>query len=569
MTEQEFDPDGNGPGTQRNTTTEGQPAVLGPFTLRDIVVLASVLVMLVGSLLPIVRSFSGPNLWNGASLFFIGIGIVLPLVVAGLFLARRLAPKANGAGSNGPGLRIGSLSMDQFASVVAAFAAAFFFLSTVAGYSLGFLVDLIGSLGLLVSTVLAPMLPFFAADFTGRTEIPAHPVARQAHSAIAQPAVRKTPGAKVGDRKAQDRKSRDRIAAEARMAAVGQQAGPGPADWSAAAEQQLAHDGSPIPSPVWGSGTAPYPPVGNQPAGNQPEYQSAAYQEASGSGVPQETAEPEQPAAGSHQAVPEPAAAPELSQYLGTAAAAGGVGAAASALPAEGQSSWGTAPDAVQHGEGLHDEAPHGDGVHSEAPHGDGVHAGAGHLPDVDSGNYPHPGEQTLLHPAIQDDDQVGQGAPAEAGHREPADAAQARTTEAGHTAPDGGGQGPASDVEHAAEQAARRAASQPPTAVHETVRRQPETIGATVDPATRQQQHAGFGHEEADRPVYEAFWFAVDRPRAVVDEKTGGFLYNLEPGNWILALQDRGHDFLVQNTDGRVGVLRDLSNIERAPEGE
>ena len=109
-------------------------------------------------------------------------------------------------------------------------------------------------------------------------------------------------------------------------------------------------------------------------------------------------------------------------------------------------------------------------------------------------------------------------------------------------------------------------AAAAPPTAVHTTVPVQPQSIGATVDPASRQGTHE---QGQGERPEYDAFWFAVDRPRAVVDEKSGGFLYNVEPGSWILALQDRGHDFLVQNTDGRVGVLRDLSNIERAPEGE
>ena len=42
------------------------------------------------------------------------------------------------------------------------------------------------------------------------------------------------------------------------------------------------------------------------------------------------------------------------------------------------------------------------------------------------------------------------------------------------------------------------------------------------------------------------------------------GRAFVVEPGGWVLALEDRGHEFLVQHTDGRVGVLRDLSNIER-----
>lgn len=63
----------------------------------------------------------------------------------------------------------------------------------------------------------------------------------------------------------------------------------------------------------------------------------------------------------------------------------------------------------------------------------------------------------------------------------------------------------------------------------------------------------------------YEAFWFAVGTPRTTVHPEDGSPAFGLEPGGWILALEDRGHEFLVQNTDGRTGVLRDLSDIERA----
>jgi hypothetical protein len=63
----------------------------------------------------------------------------------------------------------------------------------------------------------------------------------------------------------------------------------------------------------------------------------------------------------------------------------------------------------------------------------------------------------------------------------------------------------------------------------------------------------------------YEAFWFAVGSPRTTVSPEDGSPAFGLEPGGWILALEDRGHEFLVQNTDGRTGVLRDLSDIERA----
>lgn len=63
----------------------------------------------------------------------------------------------------------------------------------------------------------------------------------------------------------------------------------------------------------------------------------------------------------------------------------------------------------------------------------------------------------------------------------------------------------------------------------------------------------------------YEAFWFAVGTRRSAVGPEDGHPVFELEPGGWILALEDRGQEFLVQNTDGRTGVLRDLTDIERA----
>jgi uncharacterized membrane protein len=94
------------------------------------------------------------------------------------------------------------------------------------------------------------------------------------------------------------------------------------------------------------------------------------------------------------------------------------------------------------------------------------------------------------------------------------------------------------------------------PTTVNPQVRSQ-EPIGATVDPASRTAPNQA-------QPVHEAFWFAVAQPRTAVDERTGAPAFVIEPGGWVLALEDRGSEFLVQHTDGRVGVLRDLSNIER-----
>jgi hypothetical protein len=78
--------------------------------------------------------------------------------------------------------------------------------------------------------------------------------------------------------------------------------------------------------------------------------------------------------------------------------------------------------------------------------------------------------------------------------------------------------------------------------------------------------QAAGPSAPRGAEPVeYEAFWFAVGTRRMAVHPEDGSPAFGLEPGGWILALEDRGHEFLVQNTDGRTGVLRDLTDIERA----
>ena len=84
---------------------------------------------------------------------------------------------------------------------------------------------------------------------------------------------------------------------------------------------------------------------------------------------------------------------------------------------------------------------------------------------------------------------------------------------------------------------------------------------GEAISAESAEQATTPRGAEPAQ---YEAFWFAVGSPRQAVGPD-GSPLFALEPGGWILALEDRGDEFLVQNTDGRTGVLRDLRDIERA----
>lgn len=91
-------------------------------------------------------------------------------------------------------------------------------------------------------------------------------------------------------------------------------------------------------------------------------------------------------------------------------------------------------------------------------------------------------------------------------------------------------------------------------------------SLSSTPEPEPAEEPAAEPAAPRGTEPGgFEAFWFAVGSRREAVNPEDGTPAFTLEPGGWILALEDRGQEFLVQNTDGRTGVLRDLSDIERA----
>ncbi len=172
-------------GSEQVSTTGGagdvgpSKAVVGPFTLRELIFGGGVALVFLGTLLPFIDGIVRyANFWNSVSLFFVGIGILLPVVAFALLATRRL-------GSTG--LRVGSLSVDQFASVSAVLAATFFFLQTVTAFHPGPLVALIGSLGMLAATVAGPFVPVVKDDFVDRPEVPAHYSARPITAARPRP----------------------------------------------------------------------------------------------------------------------------------------------------------------------------------------------------------------------------------------------------------------------------------------------------------------------------------------------------------------------------------------------
>ncbi|MGF6833588.1 hypothetical protein QF015_001757 [Paenarthrobacter sp. TE4293] len=409
-------PGGNAAGNPGAATKDATKyeAVAGPFTIRDLTVFGSTLLMFVASLLPMFGERY--NLWNLGNLFFLLLGIILPLVVVALFVARRLQP--------GTIVRVGSLSVDQFASVTASFAFPLFFLTIANSFNGGVLLGLVGSVGLLAATVLGPHLPWLSADFKGRAETPAHVVAREAVVPSRKPATPKAPK-----------------------------------------EPQAA-----------------------------------------------------KPAAGTSSAVP-------TSGFQGSS---GGYKATASEAPAPAaQGSTTFAPPAT----------------HGTAP-----------SPATEASAVVHSADSK---PAAVTAPAAGAGSPSSApspAQEAPKGAEAKNETETSPAAAE------AAASQHATQQPASQqqpwAATMATPIVSGDTRKVSDSIGATVDPASRP--------DDSDSPQYEAFWFAVAQPRTAYDEHSGVPAFTIEPGGWVLALEDRGHEFLVQDTDGKVGVLRELSNIER-----
>ncbi|OUM43026.1 hypothetical protein CI784_09395 [Arthrobacter agilis] len=428
-------------------------AAVGPFTLRETVFGGGVALVFIGTLLPFLDGMVRyVNFWNSEPLFFIGIGILLPVIALALLAGRRL-------GSDG--LRVGSLSVDQFASVAAVLATTFFFLSTVTAFHAGPLVALLGALAMLATTVVGPFLPVFRNDFAERPEVVAHAAARPITTARPRPSASTSspkdeqhPGEAFGStRDADDSGATDGTGTAAGKLGSGLRARIG-----AMTGRGSTADDSP-------SASADYSEPGINPA--------AAAVRQNGAGL-----------------------------Y-----GAGGAGAVGAGPAASGQS--GLERRAA---ESLGDAESPSDGIDAQGPDRE-QHAS-------ESGSHA-----------------VGPDASSERNEQ---------TGDEDQGSPDGVDATRAQDVVRDDPAATRET-----DAVSGKNRQEPITATRSAD----------------EEPVVEAFWFAVGSPRPVFDEDTGRQVFVLQPGDWEVGIEDRGHDFLVQDKrTGAVGILRDLRNIERAP---
>lgn len=81
---------------------------------------------------------------------------------------------------------------------------------------------------------------------------------------------------------------------------------------------------------------------------------------------------------------------------------------------------------------------------------------------------------------------------------------------------------------------------------------------GIAPEPATPQAP-------QAEAPEFAPFWFAVPVSRALYPEDgSPNPVADLTPGTWYLAVDQRGPALVAQTQDGRRGVLRDTTGIQR-----
>lgn len=161
-----------------------QPGILG-FTLRELLITGAWLVLFIVSFFPVGW---GPALWLQGISWIIPLG--LPTVAVFLIVLRRLSPEGI--------RRVGSLGIDQFASVVFSIAALWWgqviwqFASVSAfNGSYGVIwvpwVQLVALLMLVVVTVAAPLIPGLREDFHGRLVTLAHRNANPVRTVVVRP----------------------------------------------------------------------------------------------------------------------------------------------------------------------------------------------------------------------------------------------------------------------------------------------------------------------------------------------------------------------------------------------
>ncbi|MFF5184810.1 DUF5336 domain-containing protein [Streptomyces sp. NPDC000345] len=108
---------------------------------------------------------------------------------------------------------------------------------------------------------------------------------------------------------------------------------------------------------------------------------------------------------------------------------------------------------------------------------------------------------------------------------------------------------------------------AQPPAGYGYPGAQQPAAFGGQPQPGQPGQQFGGQPGPAAQPPApdFSPFWFAVPVPRPLYAEDGAPMpIAELAPGTWYLAVEQGAQGLVAQTQDGRRGVLRDTSGIQR-----
>lgn len=502
-------------------------ALVGPLTLRDTVVVAGAILVLVGSLVPIPWTKTvSVNMWIFPGLpFHLLVSLLLPLGVGAGFAWRRLTQRTK--------VRVGSLSLDQFGSVVAMISGAYFFNSYAATTSPAYLIGLFGAIAMLLGTTLARYFGNFRKDFVpgGDSVITAdvRPVAI-AHPAAAD-ASPVTEDSAEGFGASSARSTPSSSSAPKSSIPVNDASKPvektvSPGGPSAAAASALATLGAPSAAETPGKSSTARETATEDSKESAPET----------TGTPLDTAEDAAAVAGPVTADSKDNSAAVSAETSDAGSNAGNASAGkAEAVAKEPAAS----PET-----GLETE-PKPESKASEEP----KESGGTEFPEINLNQQ----ESVIGKAAGNDSDAAPTGliqaaTPAKAQDAPPANVQTPKLAQSPEPATSAT---PVAPGGHQATAALSREelATQLAAAANQKAK-DDEPFGARADAVEPE-------------PASNSFWFALNQARPVYDPRSGAVMTTLQPGVWILCLEDRGTEYLINLDGDRPAILRELGNLQ------
>lgn len=515
-------------GEPGGASANGVPG-LWKFTLREWIVIGTGLLLFIFSFLSFITSDYAP-LWSLGLLCIVAI-LVMTAATA-LLVLRRFLPGAR--------LRVGSLSVDQFASVafvgyaVAVWHTAIFMQQFFAGLgpfggvvSVSWVAWVSGVLALVgvFFTVVAPLVPPFREDFDRRPEAPAARAARPAAPLVHKPrAPKPQPAPQQQGWQGYDQ--------------GGQQYGQQPY-------------GQPAPYAPQGYGQQPgAQQYGQQPYGQPQQYGQQPYGQQPAASPAPVFGQPE------GQAAPEAQAAPVEQQQHAPAAQQGANAEAPQALnepqpartddhqtegeqPGASRSAFEHAGSGAGTGLGITD-----DGSQDAAP----AYRRTGPVATEPVGEATDTAAESQADQAASEDDSIDAETVLKVPSRAERETADSPTSD---------------DTAQAAESAAASETPAPAPASEGSASE--EEVDDSIDAETVVKAPETRADGPAAQPVTnnQPFWALVPVERDVVDAN-GAPLFRIGPTAWALVLEERGDVFVVRHDDGRVGFLLDTSGVTR-----